>query len=154
MERTTAKRIFDELLDMSGSGVSVNIKSRFPGGRNVGGKYSIGDHSVTMYLGEIKKQCMTLFGTLDGYEAMLRIVFAHELGHAEDPMLSELSEEMDTCQTGLERKRIALRIEENAWDYARNLVPVQDRQMMETVIFYSLEAYREAIALESAQEIA
>ncbi len=154
MERTTVKQILDELLEASGSEVSVNMKSRFPGGRNVGGKYSISDHSVTMYLGEIKKQCLTLFGSVDDCERMLRIVFAHELGHAEDVMLDELSQRLDTCDSELERKRIALRIEENAWDYAKKLVPDTDRQMMETVIYYSLQSYREAIAQETAQEIA
>lgn len=154
MERTTAKQIFDELLKESGSGVSVVIKSRFPGGRNVGGKYSISDHSVTMYLGEIRKQCMTLFGSLEGYEQMLRIVFAHELGHAEDAELAVLSDRLDTCESELARKQIALRIEENAWDFARKLIPDSDRQMMDTVIYYSLLAYREAIAQEAAQVIA
>lgn len=154
MERTTAKQVFEELLRASGSTVSVNIKSRFPGGRNVGGKYSISNHSVTMYLGEIKKQCITLFGSLEGYEQLLRIVFAHELGHAEDSTLAALSDRLDTCTSELERKRIALRIEENAWDYAQELLPDADRQMMDTVIYYSLQAYREAIAQETAQEIA
>lgn len=154
MERTTAKQILDELLEVSGSEVSVHIKSRFPGGRNVGGKYSLSDHSVTMYLGEIKKQCLTLFGSVDGCERLLRIVFAHELGHAEDAMLAELSNRLDICDSELERMRIALRIEENAWEYAMKLVPDTDRQMMDTVIYYSLQSYREAIAQETAQEIA
>ncbi|WP_410770553.1 hypothetical protein [Fontibacillus sp. BL9] len=154
MERTAAKQIFDELLEVSGSGVSVKMKSRFPGGRNVGGKYSMSDHSVTIYLGEIKKQCMTLFGSLDGYGQLLRIVFAHELGHAEDAALADLSDRLDTCESELERKEIALRIEENAWEYALKLVPDADKQMMDTVIYYSLHAYREAIAQETAQEIA
>ncbi|MEF2968252.1 hypothetical protein V3851_20680 [Paenibacillus sp. M1] len=154
MERTTAKQIFDELLNMSGSKASVKIKSRFPGGRNVGGKYRPSDHSVTMYLDEIKKQCITLFGSLEDYERLLRIVFAHELGHAEDSALSELSDRYDTCESELERKRIALRIEENAWDYARSLVPDADIEMLDTVIYYSLQAYRDAIAEETAREIA
>lgn len=154
MERTTAKQIFDELLKKSGSEVSVAMKSRFPGGRNVGGKYSISDHTVTMYLGEIKKQCIALFGSLEGYEQMLRIVFAHELGHAEDTELAALSERLDTCGSELARKQIALQIEENAWDFARRLVPDTDIQMMDTVIYHSLLAYREAIAQETAQVIA
>ncbi|MNN92951.1 hypothetical protein D3C81_2113140 [compost metagenome] len=69
-------------------------------------------------------------------------------------MLAELSNRLDICDSELERKRIALRIEENAWEYAMKLVPDTDRQMMDTVIYYSLQSYREAIAQETAQEIA
>ncbi|WP_199925493.1 hypothetical protein [Paenibacillus bouchesdurhonensis] len=149
MERT-AQLIFDQLLMQSGSTVSLDVRSRFPGGRNVGGKYSIADHKVTMYVGEIKKQCLSLFGSLEAFPQVLRIVFAHELGHAEDAHLQELSDLLDHCDNEQERKRIALRIEENAWNYAKMLIPEEDQSMMQTVIYYSLKSYREAIAGEIA----
>lgn len=149
MERT-AQLILDRLLAQSGSTVTLDVRSRFPGGRNVGGKYSITDHKVTMYLGEIKKQCLNLFGSLEAFPQVLRIVFAHELGHAEDASLQELSDLLDHCDNEQERRRIALRIEENAWDYAKTLVPEEDQSILQTVIYYSLKSYREAIAGEIA----
>ncbi|WP_211344432.1 hypothetical protein [Paenibacillus lentus] len=149
MERT-AQLIFDQLLMQSGSTVALDVRSRFPGGRNVGGKYNIADHKVTMYVGEIKKQCLSLFGSLEAFPQILRIVFAHELGHAEDANLQELSDLLDHCDNEQERKRIALRIEENAWDYAKKLIPEEDQSIMQTVIYYSLKSYREAIAGEIA----
>ncbi|MNJ60358.1 hypothetical protein D3C77_560810 [compost metagenome] len=103
-----------------------------------------------MYLEEIKKQCLSLFGSLEAFPQVLRIVFAHELGHAEDSNLQELSDDLDNCDDELERKRIALRIEENAWDYAKTLLPDEDQSMLQTVIYYSLQSYREAIAGEIA----
>ncbi|GAA0136455.1 hypothetical protein YSY43_32960 [Paenibacillus sp. YSY-4.3] len=149
MERT-AQHIMDQLLMQSGSTVSLDVRSRFPGGRNVGGKYSIVNHKVTMYLEEIKKQCLSLFGSLDVFPQVLSIVFAHELGHAEDASLKELSDLLDASDNELERKRIALRIEENAWDYAKTLIPEEDQSIMQTVIYYSLKSYRDAIAGEIA----
>ncbi|WP_019635501.1 hypothetical protein [Paenibacillus fonticola] len=149
MERT-AKCIIDELLTQSGSKVSVDVRLRFPGGRNVGGKYSMAHHKVTMYLEEIKKQCLSLFGSLDAFPQVFRIVFAHELGHAEDASLKVLSDLLDASGYEMERNRIALRIEENAWDYAKTLIPEEDQSIMQTVIYCSLKSYRDAIAGEIA----
>ncbi|AWB46335.1 hypothetical protein DCC85_20640 [Paenibacillus sp. CAA11] len=150
MNRRTAKHILDELVERSGSTVSVTMRSRFPGGRNVGGKYSLDSHSITMYLSEIRKQAADIFGSQELEEDVLRIVFAHELGHAEDPLLVELSDRLYASEQEQERKRIALRIEENAWDYARALIPEVDPGMVETMIYFSLRAYRESIAEEIA----
>ncbi len=147
---STAQLIMNQLLMQSGSTVSLDVRSRFPGGRNVGGKYSMADHRVTMYLDEIKKQCLSLFGSLEVFPQVLRIVFAHELGHAEDASLKELSDLLDACDSELERKRIALRIEENAWEYAKTLIPEEDQSLMQTVVYYSLKSYRDAIAGEIA----
>ncbi|GIP21861.1 MULTISPECIES: hypothetical protein [Paenibacillus] len=150
MDRTIAKQIFDDLVEQTGSQVTVNIRSRFPGGRNVGGKYSMNEHKVTMYLGEIRKQCLNIFGTLDRYEEVLRIVFAHELGHAADAELAGLSDQLDTCENELERKKLALLIEENAWNYAVKVLPDADQGILQTMIYVSLQAYRDAIAQEIA----
>ncbi|WP_223066057.1 hypothetical protein [Paenibacillus caui] len=146
MERTTAKRMVKQLVERSGSKVALKMESRFPGGRNVGGKYTMKDHSITLYLEEIDKQALRIFGTLDVAQDVLKIIAAHELGHAEDKELSALSEQLDTCESELEGKRIALRIEENAWGFARELVPEVDPVLMDTMVYCSLHSYREAIA--------
>ncbi len=108
------------------------------------------EHKVTMYLGEIRKQCLNIFGTLDRYEEVLRIVFAHELGHAADAELAGLSDQLDTCENELERKKLALLIEENAWNYAVKVLPDADQGILQTMIYVSLQAYRDAIAQEIA----
>lgn len=150
MDRTIAKRIFDDLVEQTGSQVHVSIRSRFPGGRNVGGKYSMNEHQITMYLGEIQKQCLNIFGSLERYEEVLKIVFAHELGHASDSDLAALSERLDVCEDELEQKKIALRIEENAWNYAVEVLGDADQSVLQTMIYVSLQSYREAIAQEIA----
>ncbi|WP_433944433.1 hypothetical protein [Paenibacillus sp. SN-8-1] len=150
MNRTIAKQIFDELVARTGSQVTVRIRGRFPGGRNVGGKYSMNEHGITMYLDEIRKQCQNIFGSLERYEEVLRIVFAHELGHSADRDLSMLSDRFDMCEDELERKKIALLIEENAWHYAEEILPEVDQSLLQTMIYVSLQSYREAIAQEIA----
>lgn len=147
-----ARRIVKQLLKQSGSQAQVRLKHRFPGGRNVGGKYSMFDHSITLYLYEIRKQCRIMFGSapLSLCKQLLRIVLAHELGHAQDAQLSELSDSMDACESRLDRSRLALQIEENAWNYARQLLPAASVEMLEVVMEHSLRAYREVLAEEQA----
>lgn len=154
MYTLNARMIVKQLLKQSGSQAQVRLKHRFPGGRNVGGKYNISDHSVTLYLYEIRKQCRIMFGStsLSLCKQLLRIVLAHELGHAQDPQLSELSDSMEACESRLDRSRLALQIEENAWNYARNLLPAASMEMLEVVVRHSLSAYHEVIAEEQARQ--
>ncbi|MGG6314191.1 hypothetical protein [Paenibacillus macerans] len=144
MNKREAKKIIRELLNRSGSEVKVRVHYRYPGERIVGGKYSMRDQSVTMYLGEVRKQCRLLFGSAAGWRQLFAIVLAHELGHARDPELPSLCDRLDACDNELERSETALRIEENAWDYARMLIPDIDPFMMERVVADSLFAYRQA----------
>ncbi|ANS76192.1 hypothetical protein AWM70_17715 [Paenibacillus yonginensis] len=146
MNKTAARLVVEPLLERSGSTVSLKLKSRFPGGRNVGGKYTMKDHSVTLYLEEIGIQARQIFGTEEYAEDVLKIVAAHELGHAEDAELPLLSEQLDECQSEPEYNRLALRIEENAWDFARRLLTEVDSGLLDTMIYFSLKAYREAVA--------
>lgn len=139
-----------DLLLRSGSGVCVQLDAYFPGGRLVGGKYSMEDHMVTMYIEVIKEQCLQMFSSLEYMMDYLKVVFAHELGHAEDRELSELAEQLDSCSTEKERTMIALKIEENAWEYAKRLLPEIDEGFMQTIIFYSLQPYRERLEGETA----
>lgn len=146
LNKRTARKIIQELLYRSGNEVPVRLHYRFPGKRMVGGKYSMSDRSVTMYLGEVKKQSRLLFGSAACWRPLFAIVFAHELGHASDPELPALCSRLDACEDELERSRTALRIEENAWDYARRLIPEIDPRMLERVMDDSLLAYRQAAA--------
>lgn len=148
--RTVAKRIIVELVSRSQSRVSIRLKSHFPGGRNVGGKYNVNTHSITIYLEEVKKQSVLLFGTLDRFEDVLKIVLAHELGHAEDDSLLACCDLLDHCSTELEALQIALRIEENAWNYASKLLTDVDPEMLHTMTTCSLQSYRDAIAQDIA----
>ncbi len=133
------------LLHESNSQVQVTLESHFPGGRMAGGKYNMGRHLITLYIEEIKAQCMQLYGSHDLLEAYVDIVLAHEIGHAEDGDLDRLASLMDTSDSELERRRIALRIEENAWAYARALLPETSSPMLDEIVRESLQAYHEAI---------
>ncbi len=146
VNRRKARQIIRELLNRSDAEVVVRLHNRYPGPRMIGGKYSMGDRSVTMYLGEVRKQCRLLFGSVQGWRTFFAIVFAHELGHARDPELPALCERLDACESERERSETALRIEENAWNYARTLIPDIDPGMLERVIDNSLLAYRQAVA--------
>lgn len=150
MNKTAAKLVVEQLLARSGSTVSLKLRSRFPGGRNVGGKYTMKDHSVTLYLEEIRIQAMHIFGSVDCAEEVLKIVAAHELGHAEDPELQTLSARLDDCQSEREQHLIALQIEENAWNFARTILPDVDSGLLDTMIYFSLQAYRDAVAEDIA----
>ncbi|SEF66397.1 hypothetical protein [Paenibacillus sp. UNC499MF] len=133
------------LLSVSNSQVRVELESHFPGGRMAGGKYNMGRHLITLYIEEIKAQCTQLYGSLDRLDAYVDIVLAHEIGHAEDGELDLLATLLETSDSELERRRIALRIEENAWAYARELLPLTSGPMLDEIIRESLQAYHEAI---------
>lgn len=146
--------IVKRLLKESGSRAQVRLRHRFPGGRMVGGKYNASDHRVTLYLWGIRKQCRMMFDSTASSlcKQLLQIVLAHELGHAQDETLSELSDSMDACESVLEHCRLALRIEENAWNYARELLPPSSLGMLEVVADHSLSAYHDVIAAEQARQ--
>ncbi|MED1204066.1 hypothetical protein [Heyndrickxia acidicola] len=143
MNNTDMNKTMKDVLALSGSNANVRLMNRFPGNRLVGGKYSPGTHTVTLYIEEIRKQCRLLFASEDVFPIYFWIVLAHELGHAEDSELNTLSERYDICGSDVERKRIALKIEENAWDFARTIVPEDYRGILEEIIDQSLRAYRE-----------
>ena len=98
-------------------------------------------HTVTLYTESIAEQCQQLFGSREFLAACVAIIFAHELGHAEDTELQDLSDRMDVC-SGRERSLIALRIEENAWTYAERLLPDIDRERFSLIVERSLHPYR------------
>lgn len=135
--------IIRELVGRSGLGVQVRLRTRSRDGRLIGGKYGMVSKRITMYTGVIEEQCMQMFGSLDRVEEYFTIVLAHELGHAADPELPALSESLEDMNlTEEQRVRVALQIEENAWNYALELIPEADLPMMSAIIDESLYAYR------------
>lgn len=146
MKRSVLNRIVTELLSRSGSGVTVKLESYFPGGRLIGGKYSMDAHRVTMYTEVIKQQCLQLFGSLESVHDYFAVVFAHELGHAADIRLQELSDELEYAEDNLKRKEILLQIEENAWNNAMPWIVDVNPAFINVIVDRSLEAYREELA--------
>ncbi|MFD2613510.1 hypothetical protein [Paenibacillus gansuensis] len=138
------------LRSRSGSSVQMRVETEFPQQRLVGGKYQMGSHTVTLYLSSLEEQCRRLFGSLENLPALAAVVCAHELGHAEDPELAELSDRMDSASDVRIRLALALQIEKNAWAFARMLVPEVDPQLMEAMIDESLYMYRENLRQQTA----
>lgn len=100
------------------------IEKEFPGKRCVGGKYSAKGHSITLYKRDIEIQCERSLGSLARLEEYTWVILTHEMGHALDPELAVLSEEL--YNTG--KSEILYQIEVNAWNIAEGLIPfiVQD----------------------------
>jgi hypothetical protein len=142
------QQITSTLQARAGSSVHVILEKNFPGKRIAGGKYNMGTHTITMYVDEIKRQCKMLFKTLDCFYEYFTVVFAHELGHAEDDELEGLADRMDVADD-YERKRIALRIEENAWCIAKDLIPDLDSNFIHGIIEESLLFYRDQVKIET-----
>jgi hypothetical protein len=143
------ENIVETILVQSGSSVQVELEDFFPGDRFAGGKYNFGTHTITLYIEEIKAQCLQLFSSLDQFEDYLAVVFAHEIGHSEDRELAELIQQMEETGNDVLKKKVALQIEMNAWDYARMLIPEKLHPFMDTIIGYSLEPYYEALEVSA-----
>lgn len=150
MQNLQIENIVEQLLMQSGSSVKVELEDFFPGDRFAGGKYNFGTHTITLYIEEIRAQCLQIFSSLDRFEEYLAVVFAHELGHAEDRQLTDLIDQLNTSTNDFARNRVALRIEENAWDYAGKLIPQTLHPFMDTIIHHSLQPYYEALEEVSA----
>ncbi|MFE4524552.1 hypothetical protein ACFRCQ_20975 [Cytobacillus firmus] len=142
--------VVHELLKRSGSQADIKVEKHFPGNRIAGGKYSMGTHTVTLYAEEIKNQCQQLFASADRFLDYFAVVFAHELGHAEDTELEQLASHLDACITEQGRLLTALKIEENAWAFAEKLLPDMDKAFMQNIIYHSLKPYRDQLQMEPA----
>lgn len=149
-QRAEISFLVNQLLDRSGSDVQIELKSFFPGNRLAGGKYSMRTHTITLYIEEIKDQCVHMFSSLEYFMDYLKVVLAHEIGHAEDKDLEFLADLMDECLTEKGRRKVALRIEENAWEYAKNLIPEIEQAFIGKIIFHSLQSYRTEIQSDIA----
>lgn len=144
------EKLVNDLVLRSGTEAAVKLETSFPGDRIVGGKYSLSSHTITMYIEEIEIQCLQLFSTLDPLKDYFKTVFAHEIGHAEDPELETLSVQLDECDNDLDKFRIALQIEENAWEYARKLTPEIDAAFFNAIVAQSTKAYRDKLGVRPA----
>ncbi|MCD7036515.1 hypothetical protein LRR81_19895 [Metabacillus sp. GX 13764] len=151
MKNEQIKQMTDALLLKSGSAADMIIDTFFPDGRLIGGKYNLGSHTITIYTETIKRQCMQMFHSLERYAEYLEAVCAHEIGHAEDLELEGLAERLENpSASDSEKKRIALKIEENAWEYAEKLLPEADPEFFQTIVNQSLESYRDALLMPGA----
>lgn len=142
--------VIEELKQRSGSRACIILEPSYLGGRMIGGRYHMASHTVYVYSETISQQCAQLFGTLERLEEYAAVVCAHEIGHAEDRELGSLARLLDTELPPLRRAQIALRIEENAWRYARRLLPDVDPAFMEAIIDESLYAYRSVLSADIA----
>ncbi|MCA0986138.1 hypothetical protein [Guptibacillus algicola] len=103
--------------------ISVSIESHFPGNRNIGGKYCLKTDTITMYLEEIKDQCRSVLGSEERLVDYFKVILAHELGHSEDRDLEDLAIRKYKAKSNYEKHQLALGIEENAWNYAKQVLP-------------------------------
>lgn len=111
------------ILDALSLNISVSIENHFPGNRNIGGKYSLKTDTITMYLEEIKDQCRSVLGSEERVADYFKVILAHELGHSEDRDLEDLAKRKQVANSNYEKHQLALRIEENAWNYAKQVLP-------------------------------
>jgi len=145
------KTTIQTLLLRANSDVRVRTRKKFPGPRSIGGKFGMNSRMITLYIHEIEEQCFNMFGSLSHVNDYFAIIMAHELGHAQDPMLEQLADDLDDCTDSLLRARIALRIEENAWEFARALIPEVNSFVFEQIVDRSLEGYHNAISRAMSQ---
>ena len=144
MDKRKIRKLVTDLLSVSGSSAKVSIEDSFPGNRLVGGKYQIGSHAVTMYLNEIKAQCLQICSSLDCFYDYFAIILAHELGHAEDQQLEYLSASLDSVSDPVRYQSIALKIEENAWESAQEWVRHKNPELFDTIVEHSLRLYKKS----------
>lgn len=149
LEKAAINQIVSELMLRSGSSAAVTIESYFPGGRLIGGKYSLNAHCITMYTEVIKQQCQQLFGSNERVYDYFKVVLAHELGHAADVYLASLSRELDHADE-VRGRQIALRIEENAWENGLKWIDDMEPEFISIILEQSLAAYRQDVQYESA----
>lgn len=133
--------IVDDLLKLSDRFVTVKIEERCPLNRNIGGKYSLQEHSITLYVDEIKKQCELLFPGKNVFLDYTAVILAHELGHATDQSLLALIELHEKTEEPLQRRQIDFLIEFQAWKKAKRLVPNIPLSFFNYIKHHSLEYY-------------
>ena len=115
--------IIHKLRELSGLDVPIVLEDHFPEERMIGGKYSLERHTITIYLEEVRMQCMLLFGSDEYMLDYFTVILAHELGHAADQNLRELARLRSATSDVQMRNQLSIEIEENAWNYASRLIP-------------------------------
>lgn len=150
LEEEIFNQTVTELLARINSTVKVIIEPHFHDNRLVGGKYLMSTHTIYLYKEEIIKQCYSLFGSASRLKEYIAVVFAHELGHSEDRELEQLANALDEPITSRAQDEIKLRIEENAWAYARALLTDIEPSFLNLIIDESLLSYRDKLQLHIA----
>lgn len=133
--------IVNELLILSNSFVKVKIEEKCPLNRNIGGKYNLNEHAITLYLAEIRKQCELLFPGKNVFLDYTAVILAHELGHATDKSLSTMIKWQEKTMEPLQRRQIDFLIEFQAWKNAKKLVPNIPSSFFNYIKRHSLEDY-------------
>ncbi|WP_141771959.1 hypothetical protein [Rossellomorea aquimaris] len=148
MTKERYQQIVDELLGRLDSELNVILERTFPGKRLVGGKYSMSTHSITMFTDNVTEQCFRMYGKAECLPEYFRVVLAHELGHAHDKELEVLAGRLDEADIE-ERSRLMLRIEENAWKFARTILYDVAPAFLKEIERQSLAPYYKAVEEES-----
>lgn len=115
----------NEFVSHHDSSLELIIEKEFPDKRCVGGKYSAKGHTITLYSRDIEIQCERSLGSLERLEEYTWVILTHELGHALDPDLAVLSDQLYST----EKSEILYQIEVNAWNIAEGLVPFIDQDL-------------------------
>jgi hypothetical protein len=121
-EISQINHIIEHFKQISKTTASIRIEEKNPNGRRIGGMYSMEDHSITLYTEEILSQSEDFFRGQNVFYDYLKVILAHELGHANDPYLKVLAERHGNETDFLTRKKIELVIEVQAWKAARKLL--------------------------------
>ncbi|WP_165996840.1 hypothetical protein [Bacillus sp. Cs-700] len=103
--------------------VPIQLTDYFPGERLIGGKYSLETNMITIYMEEVRKQCILLFGSDDLLNDYFTVIVAHELGHAADESLVLLAKERSSTRCVNKKRQLSIIIEDNAWKFAMKLIP-------------------------------
>ncbi|XXM70491.1 hypothetical protein ACQ0QQ_12230 [Lysinibacillus sphaericus] len=147
MNKERFQQIIDELLGRLDSGMNVILERTFPGKRLVGGKYSMSTRSITMFTDNVTEQCLRMYGESECLPVYFKVVLAHELGHAHDKELEALAGRLDEADE-VERNRLMLLIEENAWKFARTILYDVTPEFLEEIERQSLAPYYQAVEKE------
>ena len=122
--------------------VPIQLTDYFPGERLIGGKYSLETNMITIYMEEVRKQCILLFGSDDHLNDYFTVIVAHELGHAADKSLVLLAKERSSTRCVNKKRQLSIIIEDNAWKFAMKLIP-ELSHILVSVRNQSMDLYRE-----------
>jgi hypothetical protein len=134
--------IVRRLQEQASINVPIQLKDYFPGERLVGGKYSLETNMITIYMEEVRKQCILLFGSDDHLKDYFTVIVAHELGHAADKSLAMLAKQRSSTRCLIKKRQLSIIIENNAWKFAMKLIP-ELTHILVTVRNQSMDLYGE-----------
>ena len=134
--------IIRRLQEQASINVPIQLTDYFPGERLVGGKYSLETNMITIYMEEVRKQCILLFGSDDHLNDYFTVIVAHELGHAADKSLAMLAKQRSSTLCLNKKRQLSIIIEDNAWKFAMKLIP-ELTHILITVRNKSMDLYGE-----------